>query len=58
MIRDLDELLEFTRIDFAPLYESAKRAPELQPGDVLPTDQVFSRGDGSYHRAKRQGASA
>ena len=55
VIRDLDELLEFTRIDFAPLYESAAQAPELQPGDVLSTDQVFSRGDGSYHRARRTG---
>jgi phenylalanine-4-hydroxylase len=55
VIRDLDELLEFTRIDFAPLYESAAQAAELQPGDVLPTDQVFSRGDGSYHRARRTG---
>ncbi len=55
VIRDLDELLEFTRIDFAPLYERAAQADELQPGDVLPTDQVFSRGDGSYHRARRTG---
>jgi phenylalanine-4-hydroxylase len=55
VIRDLDELLEFTRIDFAPLYETAGQADELQPGDVLPTDQVFSRGDGSYHRARRTG---
>ena len=55
VIRDLDELLEFTRIDFAPLYDHAARASELQPGDVLPTDQVFSRGDGSYHRARRSG---
>jgi len=55
VIRDLDELLEFTRIDFAPLYERAAQADELQPGDVLPTDQVCSRGDGSYHRARRTG---
>jgi phenylalanine-4-hydroxylase len=55
VIRDLDELLEFTRIDFAPLYERAARAAELQPGDVLPSDQVFSRGDGSYHLARRTG---
>lgn len=53
VIRDLDELLEFTRIDFAPLYQRTAAAPELQPGDVLPTDQVFHRGDGSYHRARR-----
>ncbi len=52
VIRDLDELLEFTRIDFAPLYERAHAAPELQPGDILPDDEVFHRGDGSYHRAR------
>lgn len=55
VIRDLDELLEFTRIDFAPLYEKATQEPELQPGDILPGDRVFHRGDGHYHRAKRQG---
>lgn len=53
VIRDLDELLEFTQIDFAPLYASAKAQRELQPGDVLATDQVFHRGDGGYHRARR-----
>ncbi len=52
VIRDLDELLEFTRIDFAPLYERARTAPALQPGDVLPGDEVFTRGDGSYHRQR------
>ena len=55
VIRDLEELLEFTRIDFAPLYEKATQEPELQPGDVLPEDLVFHRGDGHYPRAKRQG---
>jgi phenylalanine-4-hydroxylase len=56
VIRDLDELLDFARIDFAPLYNQAARHPELQPGDVLPSDQVFTRGDGSYHRPTRSGA--
>lgn len=50
VIRDLDELLEFTRIDFAPLYERARAAATLQPGDVLAEDEVFTRGDGHYHR--------
>lgn len=50
VIRDLDELLEFTQIDFAPLYERAQAAPELQPGQILPTDEVFHRGTGAYHR--------
>ena len=54
VIRDLDELLEFTRIDFAPLYERTQAAPALPPGDVLPSDQVFSRGTGAYHAAKRK----
>ncbi|MFC7434518.1 phenylalanine 4-monooxygenase [Hydrogenophaga bisanensis] len=54
VIRDLDELLDFTRIDFAPLYDAALRGPELQPGDVLAQDRVFHRGDGSYHRQQRQ----
>lgn len=52
VIRDLDELLEFTRIDFAPLYEQARAAQVLQPGDVLAGDEVFTRGDGSYHRQR------
>ena len=56
VIRDLEELLEFTQIDFAPLYESAAKGPALQPGDVLPSDQVFARGDGHYHRARRKAA--
>ena len=56
VIRDLDELLEFTQIDFAPLYRRAAEGRELQPGDVLPEDGVFHRGDGSHHRAKAHSA--
>lgn len=56
VIRDLDELLEFTQIDFAPLYERAAQGPEHQPGDVLADDQVFHRGSGEYHRARRRAA--
>ena len=52
VIRDLDELLDFTRVDFAPLYQRALNARELQPGDLLPDDVLFQRGDGSYHRAR------
>jgi phenylalanine-4-hydroxylase len=53
VIGDLDELLELARIDFAPLYARLDSGAEHQPGDVLPTDRVVSRGDGSYHAAKR-----
>jgi phenylalanine-4-hydroxylase len=53
VIGDLDELLQLARVDFAPLYARLDSGPEYQPGDVLPTDRVVSRGDGSYHAAKR-----
>ncbi len=55
VIRDLDALLEFTRIDFAPLYERVQPLHELQPGEVLVDDLVFTRGSGAYH-AKRRSA--
>lgn len=54
VIRDLDELLDFARTDFAPLYQRTAQATELQPGQVLGTDAVIHRGDGQYHRARRQ----
>jgi phenylalanine-4-hydroxylase len=52
VIRDLDELLEFSRIDFAPLYQRAALGTPLRPGDVLPTDEVFHRGQGHHHRSR------
>ena len=58
VIRDLDALLEFTRIDFAPLYQRVRQLPELQPGDVLADDRVFTRGSGRYHVHQRAVATA
>jgi phenylalanine-4-hydroxylase len=55
VIRDLDALLEFTQIDFAPLYARVTGQPEHQPGDVQETDKLLHRGTGLYHRAKRPG---
>jgi phenylalanine-4-hydroxylase len=54
VIRDLDELLELAKIDFAPLYAAVKGKAEFEPGEVLPTDRVISRGTGAYHAAKRR----
>ena len=51
----LDDLLRLAHIDFAPLYERVGGASDLEPGDVLPTDAVITRGTGSYHAAKRKG---
>ncbi|EGI77949.1 phenylalanine 4-monooxygenase [Hylemonella gracilis] len=49
----LNELLGLANIDFAPLYARAATEAELQPGDVLETDRVLTRGTGRYHAAKR-----
>ncbi|NML18693.1 phenylalanine 4-monooxygenase [Azohydromonas sp. G-1-1-14] len=56
VIDDLDQLLELSRIDFAPLYARLDQAPELEPGDVLPGDTVLHRGDGTYHAGRAKGA--
>jgi phenylalanine-4-hydroxylase len=53
VIRNLDELLELARIDFAPVYAAVTGKPEFEPGDVLPGDRVIGRGTGAYHAAKR-----
>jgi phenylalanine-4-hydroxylase len=52
----LDDLLQLAHIDFAPLYERARAAPELEPGTVLPSDRVVTRGSGRYHASRRAGA--
>jgi phenylalanine-4-hydroxylase len=54
VIHDLDELLAFAQIDFAPLYEQVTGQPELPPGAVLPMDAVLHRGTGASHRTSRQ----
>ena len=58
VIQDLQELLALAHIDFAPMYERVKGLPEFQPGDVLPTDHVVTRGSGRYHDKKREDARA
>jgi phenylalanine-4-hydroxylase len=55
VLRHLDALLELARIDFGPVYDAARAASELEPGDVLPTDEVITRGTGRYHRERRHG---
>ena len=58
VLDDLDELLELARIDFAGLYERVQDQAELEPGSVLPSDRVLTRGSGRYHHHKQQGAGA
>ena len=49
----LDELLELAHIDFGPIYKRVADQPELEPGDILPSDRVVARGTGAFHAAKR-----
>jgi phenylalanine-4-hydroxylase len=58
VLDSLDELLDFARIDFAPIYERARSQPELEPAMILPSDEVLSRGSGRYHAEKRRQAAA
>lgn len=58
VIEDLDELLDLARIDFSPFYERVQGQPEYEPGTVLASDRVVTRGSGRYHDDKRRGASA
>jgi phenylalanine-4-hydroxylase len=55
VLRDLDQLLEFAAVDFAPLYSSNTKQTVLSPGDVLAQDQVLSKGTGLYHQARVRG---
>jgi phenylalanine-4-hydroxylase len=58
VIRDLDELLALARIDFAPVYARIEGQTGIDPGELLPTDNVVSRGTGRYHRHKGQDVAA
>ena len=53
VLDSLDELLELAQIDFAPCYQRVAGQAEHEPGDVLATDTVLTRGTGSYHAARR-----
>ncbi|KAF1041973.1 phenylalanine 4-monooxygenase [Xylophilus sp.] len=48
VIDSLDQLLELASVDFAPVYAAAAAQPECAPGELLPQDQVLSRGTGSH----------
>lgn len=56
VLRDLDQLLELARIDFAPLYRQVDALPPLEPGELLPEDVLLTRGSGRYHQARRSAA--
>ena len=53
VIDGLDQLLELASIDFSPLYARVQGQAEYEPGTVLASDRVISKGTGRYHAAKR-----
>ena len=54
VLGDLKELLALAHIDFGPVYERVAGEVEYEPGEVLPTDDVLTRGTGRYHESKRK----
>ncbi|MBI1774544.1 MAG: phenylalanine 4-monooxygenase [Proteobacteria bacterium] len=50
VIDDFEELFDATRPDFTPYYRELARRSNLEPGDVLSTDEVLHRGSGRRHR--------
>lgn len=58
VIDGLEQLLELATIDFAPLYDRIAGRPDYEPGTVLPSERVVSRGTGQYHLERRNSAKA
>ena len=52
VIDSLDELLALAKIDFGPVYARVRGQPDYEPGTVLASDPVLTRGSGSYHFQK------
>ncbi|MEO6410150.1 MAG: phenylalanine 4-monooxygenase [Burkholderiaceae bacterium] len=53
VIGGLDELLALAEIDFAPLYAGVAGRAEINPGEIVASDAVLSRGNGAYHQGRR-----
>ncbi len=50
VIKSFMHLFDATAQDFAPIYRRLDAAPDYEPGLLLASDDLLSRGDGSYHR--------
>jgi phenylalanine-4-hydroxylase len=53
VIDHLDQLLDLAGIDFAPIYGRVQGQAEVEPGTLLASDEVLTRGTGSYHAQAR-----
>ncbi|MEO6747271.1 MAG: phenylalanine 4-monooxygenase [Caldimonas sp.] len=58
VIDSLEELLGLAHIDFGPVYDNVKDQADLEPGIVLPSDGIETRGTGRYQAARGAGAAA
>ncbi|WP_282608935.1 phenylalanine 4-monooxygenase [Pelagibius sp. Alg239-R121] len=50
VIKSFKHLFDSTAQDFAPIYQRLDARADYDPGVLLESDDVLSRGDGSYHR--------
>jgi phenylalanine-4-hydroxylase len=58
VLDSLDELLALATTDFEPVYQRIQGQSEFEPGDIVPGDQLISRGTKHYHQRKKQGETA
>lgn len=56
VIDSFQQLFDATAPDFTPHYAELRALGDLEPGDLLPEDEVVTRGTGEYHARKRAGA--
>jgi len=56
VIDSFQQLFDATAPDFTPYYAQLRALGDLEPGDLLPEDEVITRGTGEYHAGRRAGA--
>ena len=47
----IDTLFDMANTDFGPIYERLKSVRDYGLSEVLPTDHIYTRGTGEYHKA-------
>ena len=52
VIESFETLLRDCDLDFGPLYERLRAAPDIEAHELAPQDRILTRGDFAYFRAK------
>jgi len=52
VIESFETLLRDCDLDFGPLYERLRAAPDIETHELAPQDRILTRGDFAYFRAK------